>query len=288
MSSALLSLVQAVFVHYRTPEHLKSFLESFGRIYSEVDLTIVDHSGEGGEIIQAHLERVKKRGKGGNLRYLVDLSNPGFGAGVNHGFEGRSIRPFYLIGNVDTRPEPGCLEGLVVFLLKNPQAAVAGPRIYDSEGFIEVSFGPPISFIREVRLRWMTRNYQTSWVQRRLRRIRKPRKVGWVTGAWMLVRREVFEKLGGFDPRFFLYYEDCDFCERARKIGMTVWYVPGTGVTHVRGASVQKADNDWIQRRRRQSQWLYYLKHRPWLERQCLRLYLGFMGFDVSNRQEDG
>ena len=56
--------------------------------------------------------------------------------------------------------------------------------------------------------------------------------VPWATGGCLLVRRECFDQLGGFDERFFLYYEDVDFCRRAREQGWSVWYDPAVRVTH--------------------------------------------------------
>ena len=58
------------------------------------------------------------------------------------------------------------------------------------------------------------------------------RQVDWVSGAFMLIRRETFDAIGGFDERFFLYWEDADFCKRAADAGWTTWYAPVAEVVH--------------------------------------------------------
>jgi GT2 family glycosyltransferase len=58
------------------------------------------------------------------------------------------------------------------------------------------------------------------------------REVDWVSGALMLIRRDTFDAVGGFDDRFFLYWEDADFCKRAATAGWTTWYAPVAEVVH--------------------------------------------------------
>jgi GT2 family glycosyltransferase len=72
--------------------------------------------------------------------------------------------------------------------------------------------------------------------RRRCQPLRGPRRqnVPWVTGCCLLVRRECWQALGGFDEDFFLYYEDVDLCRRACAAGWSVWYEPGVRVTHFR------------------------------------------------------
>src|SRR5262249_43639933 len=62
--------------------------------------------------------------------------------------------------------------------------------------------------------------------------VRSRMKVPWVTGCGMLVRRDCFETVGGFDRGYFLYYEDADLCRRARAAGWTVWHEPALRITH--------------------------------------------------------
>ncbi len=278
MNEHLISLVRAVWVHYRTPDCLARLLDTVARFYPTLEVTIVDHSGEAGAVVESFRSQPVP-GSPGQLRVscVVDRSNSGFGAGVNRGVASGPRRPFYFIGNVDLLLGSGVLERLVQFLLTHPRYGIIGPRIMDVDGKIEPSFGAPVTFFREAYMAFRMHAYRSVVVQTWLRRIRAPREVGWVTGAAMMVRRETFEHLEGFDSSYFLYYEDCDFCERARASGWSVGYVPDAVLRHRRGASVG-AERDRVMEARRRSQWLYYRRHRPSWERWLLRVYFHFRG----------
>jgi GT2 family glycosyltransferase len=64
-----------------------------------------------------------------------------------------------------------------------------------------------------------------------------PEKVDWVSGASFIVRREVFEWVGLMDERYFLYFEEVDFCFAAQRAGWECWYIPGSRVMHIAGAA---------------------------------------------------
>ena len=84
----------------------------------------------------------------------------------------------------------------------------------------------------------------------------------WVSGASLMVRREVFEEIGLFDEGYFLYFEEADFCMRAHTAGWKIWFVPESRVVHIEGASTgirnvrQRRPRYWYDSRRR-----YFVKH---------------------------
>jgi GT2 family glycosyltransferase len=84
----------------------------------------------------------------------------------------------------------------------------------------------------------------------------------WVSGASLMVRREVFEQIGLLDEGYFLYFEEADFCSRARKAGWQVWFVPESRVVHLEGAATgiqqtaRRRPPYWYNSRRR-----YFIKH---------------------------
>jgi N-acetylglucosaminyl-diphospho-decaprenol L-rhamnosyltransferase len=92
-----------------------------------------------------------------------------------------------------------------------------------------------------------------------------PERIDWCSGASMMVRREVLECVGGFDERFFLYFEEVDLCLRIKAAGWEIWYVPDSRVMHVRGQSTgvtvldqkpRRLPGYWFESRRR-----YFVKH---------------------------
>jgi len=71
-------------------------------------------------------------------------------------------------------------------------------------------------------------------------KLREPKRVDWVRGAAMMIRRDLWDRLCGFDERFFLYLEDVDLCYRVWQLGWEVWYLPSAEVLHLLGGSTRK------------------------------------------------
>ena len=250
-----------ILVHYETPDSLAEVVKAALREPAVAAVTVVDHSPS---------EDVRPRVAAPEVRYFHNPENPGFGAGVNFGIRRTPGMEFYLIGNCDIRWTAGVPGRLLAMAEGIPRGGVFGPRIVDSRGRIEPSWGRFPGIFTEIQERFRHRHAGHPWFQRRWRKQADPRRVPWVTGACMLIRRAAWEAVGGFDERFFLYYEDCDFCYRARTAGWETWYLPGVTVVHRRGESVRRADPVWITRRRRESQRYYYAKHRPRWEQALL------------------
>ncbi len=148
--------------------------------------------------------------------------NVGFAAGVNT-LLARSDAPWFLALNSDAWPEPGAVRTLLEAAAQRPRAAVLAPTLLRPDGTLEVGVHPLPS------LRGAGR--------RPLPPAAGPREVGWAVGAALLLRREAWQSLGGFDERLFMYAEDLDLCWRARQAGWQVWEVPGAVVRHVGNAS---------------------------------------------------
>ncbi len=206
-------------------------------------------------------------------------------AGENRGFAqannlgAATIRTdLILFLNPDTLVQPGAVSRLVAAMTDHPDAAIVGPRLIDGHGRPELSFGPPISPVGELRqkvLLWMY-NRRVPMAVRHVERVTNvPGSRAWVSGACLLIRRPDWDAVGGFDPRFFIYTEDVDLCTRVRRRGRTVWFSPAASVTHLRGQSA--ARNPDTERLRRQSHIAFYEQHQPqwtWL----LKLYLRLSG----------
>lgn len=120
--------------------------------------------------------------------------------------------------NSDVYLEPGDLEALQAALEAHPRAAMAGPTLYTPQGRLQ-SFGPLYA-----------PNY---W------NLRRPRAVGWVSGALIMVRKSALQEIGGMDERFFFYNEDLEWCTRARRKGWQVLLVPRR-VLHLGGEPTPK------------------------------------------------
>jgi GT2 family glycosyltransferase len=202
----------------------------------------------------------------------------GFAAANNVGIRA-TTGDLVLLLNSDTVVHPGALEALVARLRACPQAGVAGPRLVDGAGRAELSFGPMMSPLAEVRQKVVRSLYDRGvgaalrWVERATT---TEQVVDWVSGAALLVHRRDAEAVGLLDERYFLYTEDVDFCASIRARGRHILFTPAATITHLRGrtrATAPEASNAAYRR----SHIAFYEKHHPrWAA--VLRAYLRAKG----------
>jgi GT2 family glycosyltransferase len=223
------------------------------------EIVVVDNASTDGSA-----EAAQKIG----VRVVAMGRNAGFSAANNAGIA-VSRGDLLLLLNSDTLVPPGALDRLIARLAATPSAAVAGPRLLDEGGRPELSFGPMISPLNELR----QKRRSPEWIARETAR---EQFVDWVSGACLLVRRQDAVRAGLLDERFFLYTEDVDFCHAVRQLGRKVLFTPAAEITHLRGRS-RAAAAAASHAAYRRSHLAFYRKHHPWFV-PVLRLYLRFKG----------
>jgi len=157
--------------------------------------------------------------------------NYGFARAVNRG-SNISRGEWVLLLNPDVTVHDGFLDEVLEsaqrFPAIDPSAGVIGFQLRNRDGTRQASAGVLPTLFSTVAGLLVPRARRKC--QHQTLDFRQP--VPWVTGGCLLVRRDCFEQLRGMDESFFLYYEDVDFCQRARAIGWSVWYEPELRVTH--------------------------------------------------------
>ncbi|HEX4589791.1 MAG TPA: glycosyltransferase family 2 protein, partial [Gemmataceae bacterium] len=192
--------------------------------------------------------------------------NHGFAAGNNAGLKpalSADQPPQYiLLLNPDTAVRPGGVHELLRFLEAHPDVGLVGPRLEDPEGTPQRS-----AFRFPTVLGELENGTRLGLLTRALSRyvVAPPVPVeacrsDWLSGACLLVRREVFEAVGLLDEGYFLYFEEVDFCRRAADAGWPCWYVPSARVVHRVGSST-----GWTTTRRRPGYW--FASRRRYLRR---------------------
>lgn len=208
-------------------------------------------------------------------------ANLGFAAANNLGLRATSSELVLLL-NPDTEVPADAVPRLVAALIDDPGAAAVGPRLVDAADRPELSFGPMVSPWGEFTQRRLMRAYEAgaSWaVHRVASETLRAGDRAWVSGACLLARRADLEAVGGFDERYFMYYEDVDLCAAWRARGRRVRFVPTVTVRHLRGRAAAAAPG-LTETHRRRSQLAFYRKHHPhWAP--VLRWWLGRRGVDV-------
>jgi GT2 family glycosyltransferase len=221
------------------------------------DITVVDNASTDGAA-----DRVRARWP--DVRVIAQQQNRGFAAGNNVGIRATTGELLLLL-NSDTIVPAGSIDALAASLRSHADAAVAGPRLVDSSGRPELSFGPMISPFAELRQKAIGRLYAAgltpvvSWIHRETER---EQFVDWVSGACLLVYRSDASAVGLLDERYFLYTEDVDFCAAIRARGRKILFTPAATITHARGrsrATVPGGMHDAY----RLSQIAFYEKHHP-------------------------
>lgn len=236
--------VAVVIVSYESAELAIASLRSVQAERSaaglEIRAVIVDNaSGDFPRISRA----VAENGWDSWVTTVIAPRNGGFAYGNNLGvrraFQAAPADYVYLL-NPDTEVRPNAIAALVRFLESQPHIGIAGSSFENEDGsewpiafrfpslLSELSqalgFGPLMRLLD----RWAVARHMSSLA---------PQQVDWICGASMMIRATVFEAIGGFDEGYFLYFEETDFCLRARRAGFPTWYVPASRVMHVGGQS---------------------------------------------------
>ncbi|MDX6547018.1 MAG: hypothetical protein QOG33_568 [Gaiellales bacterium] len=189
-----------------------------------------------------------------SVEVIVNDARRGFGANHNAVLRRARGRHVFVL-NDDTELHHGCIESLSAFLDQNPSVAAAGPRILRPDGSQQPSaFHLPTP--GRVTATALTLQ-RTAWIQSRGERIRR---VGWVTGAAIMVRRDALSEVGGFDERYYMYGEDADLCRQLRARGWEIAYFPQASLMHLENATTSAVPTRRIYQTAR-SRGLYTHKH---------------------------
>jgi hypothetical protein len=259
--------VAVVIVTYRTADLTIACLRSLQRERQAseeitVRAVVVDNASGDAAVIRSALEA---EGWQSWVTLIEAPVNGGFAYGNNLGVQHAYAekRPDYVyVLNPDTEVRPGAIGSLVRFLEASSQAGIAGGSFEHLDGRIwpiafrfpticsELSQGLQIGIVSRLLQRWTV-----AWPM-----IQLTQPVDWICGAAMMIRPAVFDRIGGFDENYFLYFEETDFCNRARRAGYATWYVPESRVMHIMGQSTKVTDEKavlqrfpayWFQSRRR-------------------------------------
>ncbi len=185
-----------------------------------------------------------------------------FSAGNNVGIE-RALEwgaDYVFLLNNDTIVPGPLISELVEFMERTPDAGICGPMIHfgKPEGAIWGAGGRVSTWWGLVRHRGIR--------QKDIGQFSKPAVVDYVSGAAMMIRKAVIERIGMLDDAFPMYYEDTDFCFRARKAGFTCWYVPTSPLVHLVSVAAGGQASGFKVRRRFSSGMRFFARHARWCQ----------------------
>lgn len=252
--------ISIIYVYYNTPkeilESLKSVPKSVGRLSYEV--IILDNASP---------KRLPKL-PGKKINVVKSASNLGFGRGINKASQ-KAKGEYLIVLNPDTILEKNSLAILTKKIEADPSIGIIGPGMRDENGKLlrSISSRPSpltllfaMSFLNKL---FPNNPFSKKYYMDGLY-MKKDVDVDVIGGACLVLKRKVFEKIGGFDERFFMYFEESDLCIRIAALGLRVVYSPGAKITHLVGRSM--TNKDMIESIFVRSRYLYLRKYYPFYQ----------------------
>jgi len=265
-----MNTVSIILVNYNGADVLINCLNSLEKFIPKdnCEIILVDNNSQDNsiDIVDNKFPEIK----------LIKLpENVGFGAGNNAGAKVAKGEFLFLL-NTDIILKSNILSHLIELMSANLDVGVIGTKLLFPDGSFQISFSPKIGIKGEIEAKKIHKNAQNknklNIIEHNFKDIKE---VDIVVGAAFFIRTNLFNLLGGFDEKFFMYFEESDLCQRVRNAGYKILYTPHVSIIHIRGHSVKKISNKMAVEYRR-SQIYYYYKHLPMWEILMLKIYLLF------------
>lgn len=266
--------VSVIVVSWNTQDLLKQCLQQVESTIkaSSYEIIVVDNASDDGS--QAMVRQDFPA-----VRLIENTENAGFARANNQGIEVSRGR-YVLLLNSDAFVEANTIDGMVSFMDARPEAGMAGCKLLYEDRTLQRSCYSFPSLLTEFyiavqldkllpRSREFGKFMMTYWD------FDDVREVDAIMGAFMLVRREVIEQVGGFDESYFMYSEEIDWCYRIKQHGWRILYNPDVQAVHLWGGSSQNLREATLLRLYR-SKVMYFRKHYGQLSARVLKLIIGF------------
>lgn len=279
--------VSVIIVNWKVRKLLEKCLHSiFNQIDPKlVEVIVVDNDSHDGtsEMLISEFPQV---------RVIAMAHNTGFAYANNLALK-IAYGDLIVLLNPDTIVPDGFFDKLLKYMTEHRDLGIVGPRLLNADGSIQHSVrrvptlmsqvivllklqniineksdlekhlgGVFLSLARKLR-HFLARNNVTSYYLASDFNYDKEASVEQIMGAAMAIRRSVFDKIGLLDHKYFIWFEEVDFCLRARKAGITIQYVPSLEIVHLGGASFEQAATVRKQIMFDRSLWRYFWKHQP-------------------------
>lgn len=270
MHSVKMDSIWIAIVNYRTAELAINCLRALSAQVTDLEnvrVVVVDNNSDDGSVLKLNAAIEQEHWSSWASVMPLD-KNGGFAFGNN-----ASIRialasvetvDYIMLLNPDTIVHTGAIKLLVDFMNANPDVGIAGSQLENDDGSVEYSahaFPSPLSELDgAARFGLLSRFLHRNFSHHSSGGSAHP--CDWVSGASMIIRRKVIEDIGLLDEKYFLYFEEVDFCLRSHLAGWQCWYVPDSRVIHLEGASTgihattKRRAGYWYDSRRR-----FFIKH---------------------------
>jgi len=235
-----LNSVDIIIVNYNSTDYLIKCLESIYDSIGDIPVNIFVQDNDSDDDVNRISEFFPE------VLITNNTYNMGFAAAVNQALK-QSFSPYIVLLNPDTYIEKGFFKLVICYMEDNPDVGVVGPTIFDHDGSVQGSarsFPTPLTGLFG-RKSLLSKLFPGNKITRQNVLTNRcdgitPIEADWVSGACMVVRRKAVEDVGLMDERFFMYWEDADWCKRMRHSGWNVVYFPQATIVHYVGGSSDK------------------------------------------------
>lgn len=234
--------ISVIIVSYNTSKLTKECIESISACSGnlKVEVLLVDNASSDGTA-----ENIKNI-EDIDLKIVENKENLGFAKAVNIGISKASGK-YLLLLNPDTRVRKGVFEKLIEFAEGKKNIAAVAPRLLNEDGSVQGSVFRSPTVSRAVKQYWLA---DVGLLDKYAPKDKKPNEVEAASMAAFLITSKCLDEVGLLDERYFMYFEDLDYCRRITRHGLKVYYHPSAQVIHLHGASGRKLASDDTQWRR--------------------------------------
>jgi hypothetical protein len=270
-----------IIVSFNTKKILKDCIESVVKTTKEIkyEIIVVDNDSKDGSV-----KLLKLLAKKYPIRIIANKNNAGFSIANNQGAKIAKGK-YILFLNSDTILKENVLGEMVLWTNKNPKVGVSTCALRNLDGSLQGTGGyfPDLFKV----FAWMFFLEDIPFVDRLIKPFhpmhpqsplykgesffKKAHQRDWVTGAFLLTRKDIFDEVGRFDEDYFMYTEEVDLCWRIKKKGWQIWFLPKWNITHLGGAS-STAEFPILSEYKGVK--LFYKKNKPTWQMPLVRLFL--------------
>lgn len=267
-------MISVIIVQYNNSRLTHTAIKSFRKYHVyNYEIILVDN----GSTEQSAVEFAKDIP---NLKLICLDKNLGFGKANNLAVQ-KSLGDILLFLNNDTVTTSEFLSKIETEFSKDSSIGIIGPKVFNPDGSLQLSHGNLPSVLIEFadKLLYSLFDKKNKLLLNYIKKkYTKKELTGWVTGAALFITKKLFLELNGFDESFFMYFEDKDLCKRVNDSGKKVVFFPESSLIHLRGASLNEPNKEFLKKKYRESQLIYYKKHKTNFEQILLRAYLRISG----------
>lgn len=214
-----------IILNYNLTEDVSNCIKSLVGVDAEI--IVVDNNSPDRSIEQLAQEFP-------HVRFLFLNTNLGFAHGNNEAVKSVTTEYIYIL-NPDTTTDVKSIEKLLSYFADHPDAAITCPMLIHPNGSQQFSYNKKLGLWWELAEAFFLPNYIRNKQKKQhepMVRAGQAFEVDWAAGAALMIRKSVYEQIQGFDENFFLMYEDIDLCDRIRKLGYKIVFIPDAVVIH--------------------------------------------------------